>query len=287
MTLIWSDLEPSRVGLGCSRFGSMTQPMTQGQAHALVGAALDAGVNLFDTANIYGQGDSERWLGAALKGKPAFVCSKAGQVLPTRSASLRLIKTLLGPMVRSVASLQRKVLDRRSAPYPVCFEPEHLRTEAQASLRRLGRDRIDGFFLHNPDIEVLARGDAVEALDDLRQQGDIGLLGLSTDEAPAAFAAMADPRIRLLQLPLELLRRAPEVGVAAKQAGVGIVVREIFGGFAPGGARVNKDTADAIIAETVGIEGVTTALVGTCKVAHLLQAARAADRATSSKVCAA
>lgn len=276
MTSPWPEMELSRVGLGCSRFGSLTQPMSQSQAHALVEAALEAGVTLFDTANIYGQGDSERWLGAALRGRQAFVCSKAGQVMPAGGASLRLVKLALKPAVRTVGSLRRKVLNRRAAPYPLCFEPEHIRREAQGSLRRLNRDRIEGFFLHNPDLDTVQRGDAVGVLDDLRRQGDIGWPGVSTDEAATARAALADPRVRLLQLPLELLRAEPELGVAAEQAGVHVLVREVFGGFDPArAASIRREAADRVIHEALALKGVSTALIGTSKIVHLLQAARA------------
>ncbi len=268
-------MEPSRVGLGCSRFGSLTQPMSQSQARALVEAALDAGVTLFDTANIYGQGDSERWLGSALRGREAFVCSKAGQIMPAGAASLRLVKLALKPAVRSVGSLRRKMLNRRAAPYPLCFDPAHIRREAQGSLRRLNRERIEGFFLHNPDLDTVRRGDAVGVLEELRQAGDIGWPGISTDEAATAQAALADPRVRLLQLPLSLLRAAPDVGAAAERAGVRVLVREVFGGFDPERAVIRHEAADQAIREALGLKGAASTLVGTSKIVHLLQAARA------------
>jgi aryl-alcohol dehydrogenase-like predicted oxidoreductase len=275
MTFPQPDKEFSRVGLGCSRFGSLTQPMSQSQAHALVEAALDAGITLFDTANIYGQGDSERWLGAALRGRDAFVCSKAGQIMPASSTPLRLVKLALKPAVRSVAPLRRKVLNRRAAPYPLCFEPDHLRREARASLRRLNRERIEGFFLHGPELETVRRGEAVGVLDELRQTGDIGWPGVSTDEAETAMAALDDPRVRLLQLPLELLTAAPEVGLAAERSGVRVLVREVFGGFDPERAAIRHEAADRAVREALDLSGASAVLVGTSKIVHLLQAARA------------
>jgi aryl-alcohol dehydrogenase-like predicted oxidoreductase len=283
MTSSQLDLELSRVGLGCSRFGSLTQPMSQSQAHALVEAALDAGVTLFDTANIYGQGDSERWLGAALHGRDAFVCSKAGQLMPAAATPLRLVKLALKPAVRSVGSLRRKVLSRRAAPYPLCFEPDHIRREAQGSLRRLNRARIEGFFLHNPDEDTVRRGEAVGVLDALRQAGDIGWPGVSTDEAATAHAALADRRVRLLQLPLALLRTAPELGVAAGEAGVRILVREVFGGFDPERTIIRREAADHAVRQALAIEGATAALVGTSQIVHLRQAARAGGCAPPSR----
>jgi aryl-alcohol dehydrogenase-like predicted oxidoreductase len=79
----------SRIGFGCGRIGSLGNPASPAQSQRLIELALDLGITLFDTANIYGQGDSERILGRALRGKRdrAFVVTKVGQHF---SAKMRL-----------------------------------------------------------------------------------------------------------------------------------------------------------------------------------------------------
>ena len=91
----------SRLGLGCSRIGSFNNPLSDRDALRLVQSALDMGVRVLDTANVYGQGDSERVIGRALKGRrdDAFVVTKCGMSFSPRMRLLLPLKPLLRPLL--------------------------------------------------------------------------------------------------------------------------------------------------------------------------------------------
>jgi aryl-alcohol dehydrogenase-like predicted oxidoreductase len=72
----------SVLGLGCGGLGSLTRPRTRRESLSLIAAAVDSGITLFDTADIYAQGESERLLGEALRSADARVITKAGQQFP-------------------------------------------------------------------------------------------------------------------------------------------------------------------------------------------------------------
>src|SRR5689334_4821726 len=113
-------LTVSVIGLGCNNFGRRLD--AQGAA-AVVNAALDAGINFFDTADIYGNGQSEIFIGQALgaRRKEVILATKFGNEMEGQGKGA---------------------------------SPEYIRKAVEASLRRLGTDTIDLYQLHNPDPSV-------------------------------------------------------------------------------------------------------------------------------------
>lgn len=141
----------SEVGFGCWQLGGTGWGAVDArEALSAIHTALDCGVNLFDTAPVYGHGRSEELLGRALggAGEDLVVVSKGGLVVTSDG----------------------KVRHDNSR--------ESLSQGVDSSLRRLGRDRIDVFLLHWPDPAVPLE-DAAETLRDLHQEGKIGAWGLS------------------------------------------------------------------------------------------------------------
>jgi aryl-alcohol dehydrogenase-like predicted oxidoreductase len=151
-------IEVSVVGLGCNSFGRRVD--LEG-TRAVVDAALDAGINLFDTADIYGGGDSERFLGEALRGRRDRV------VLATKWG--------MGETVGAPGS-------RGS-----------VRSAAEGSLRRLETDFIDLFQYHRPD-GVTPFEETLGALDELTHEGKVRAVGCSNFEAGQLEAADATAR---------------------------------------------------------------------------------------------
>jgi aryl-alcohol dehydrogenase-like predicted oxidoreductase len=142
-----SGLKVSAVGLGCNNFGMRCD---QAQTNAVVHKALDAGITLFDTADIYGgRGASEKLLGQALgaRRKDVIVATKFG-----------------GPMGES--PLERGASRR------------YVQRAVEASLKRLETDYIDLYQLHFPDAETPIE-ETLEALDDVVRQGKVRYLGCS------------------------------------------------------------------------------------------------------------
>jgi aryl-alcohol dehydrogenase-like predicted oxidoreductase len=142
-----SGLRVSAVGLGCNNFG---QRCDQAQTRAVVAKALDLGVTLFDTADVYGgQGVSEEYLGKALE-------NRRGDVI---------VATKFG-MPMGEGSLKRGGSRR------------WLMQAAENSLRRLGTDYIDLYQIHFPDAGTPVE-ETLRALDDLVRQGKVRYLGCS------------------------------------------------------------------------------------------------------------
>ena len=181
-------LEVTIVGLGCNNFGMR---LDAGATAEVVHAALDAGINFFDTADIYGKsGLSEEYLGRALGRRRSEV------VLATKFGM--------------------KMDEKRKGA-----RPEYVRQAAEDSLRRLGTDVIDLYQLHEPDPAVPI-AETLGALDELVRAGkvrEIGCSNFSVEQLRAAETASRDrgiARFVSVQNEYSLFHREPENGVLAE-----------------------------------------------------------------------
>jgi aryl-alcohol dehydrogenase-like predicted oxidoreductase len=141
-------LEVTVVGLGCNNFGWRIQ---EKESAAVVAAALDAGINFFDTADVYDKGTSEEFLGRAL-GK------RRGEAV--------------------VATKFGKPMDERRQG----GKPAYVREALEASLRRLGTDYVDLYQMHSPDPETPVE-ETLGALEDLVRAGKVREIGCSNFSA--------------------------------------------------------------------------------------------------------
>jgi len=173
MKLLGRDVAP--LGMGCwgigGRFFAGNQPLgfpdiDSNDAVRILHAALDAGIAVFDTAAVYGAGQSERLLGTALKGRSeALIISKLGTAFDEET---------------------RQILEDRT-------DPGGVSTAIEDSLRRLQRDCIDVMLLHLNGLPVAAAAPIFEEMERARQAGKIRSYGWSTDfpESAVAMAQMA------------------------------------------------------------------------------------------------
>ena len=177
-----SGLSVTRLGLGCASIGGLYGDIPDDQAIAVVRRALSLGLNLLDTAPLYGSGKSELRLGQALAGVPRdryVLSSKVGRVL---------VPTKRDPQVGAFND---------PAPYQPVFDFSYdgvMRSFA-ASLNRLGVDRIDILHIHDPDNHWQEAIDgAYPALDELRGEGVIRAVsaGMNQWEMLARFAREGD-----------------------------------------------------------------------------------------------
>jgi aryl-alcohol dehydrogenase-like predicted oxidoreductase len=187
-------MNPSRVGLGCNNFG---RRIGRDETRAVVDAAIESGIDLFDTAYIYGGelGSSEELLGDALKGRrdKVLVATKFGMTsggeLPDTSGS-----------------------------------PEFVRASCEISLRRLQTDVIDLFQYHepNPDVPI---ADTLGAMTELVEAGKVRELGVSNFSAEQLEEACRVAQVATLQNEYSLLRREIERDVipACERLGVGVL----------------------------------------------------------------
>ena len=176
-------LEVSVVGLGCNSFG---RRLDEAATRSVVDAALDAGVDFFDTADVYGETDSETFLGRVLQGRRDRV------VLATKFGS--------------------KVAEGKQGA-----RPEYVRQALEDSLRRLRTDHVDLYQLHRPDPTVPI-ADTLGALAEAVRAGlvrEIGCSNVTAEQIAEAEAAVAPgaPRFVSVQNELSLLRRDAEKDV--------------------------------------------------------------------------
>lgn len=180
-------LQVSVVGLGCNNFGKR---LDQADTTAVVHAALDSGINFFDTADVYGGTRSEELLGRALGGRRKDV----------------LIATKFGI----------KIDEQR----PGGAAPAYVRRALEDSLRRLGTDYVDLYQLHRPDPSVPI-AETLDALNELVRQGKVREIGSSnfTAEQVREAARLVGPghaRFVSVQNEYSLLERSPERGLLAE-----------------------------------------------------------------------
>lgn len=208
----------SPIGLGFMSFRTGAGPEDEKQAKELVDTAIDLGVTLFDTADVYGPEFSEILLGKAIRG---------------RRDSL-VIATKFGNALDRDTNPNARALDGR---------PEYVRTAIEGSLRRLGIDHVDLYYQHRVDPEVPIE-DTVGALKELVEAGKIRYIGLSEPGPQTLRRAHAVHPIAAIQNEWSLFTRDIENDTApiARELGIGIVPYSPLGrGWLTGRVRTTAD----------------------------------------------
>ncbi|MFF7073256.1 aldo/keto reductase [Streptomyces pseudovenezuelae] len=182
----------SELALGCAALGNLFHPVTDDEAQATVDAAWDAGIRTFDTAPHYGLGLSERRLGTALRERPRdtyTLSTKVGRLLVPDPDGGKGDDLANGFAVRAT---HRRVWD---------FSADGVLRSLEASLRRLGVDRVDVALLHDPDDHAeQALREAYPALERLRAEGVVKAIGVGMNQSalPARFVRETDIDVVLL-----------------------------------------------------------------------------------------
>ncbi len=186
------------VGLGCWQLGGDWGNVDEGDALAVLHAAVDAGVAFLDTADVYGDGRSEQLIGRFLAER-----GRDGLVVATKAG-------------------------RRAQPHvPEAYSAENLRAWVDRSRANLGLDTLDLVQLHCPPTAVYSTDAVFDALDGLVEEGAVAAYGVSVETVQEALTAIARPNVATVQIVLNAFRREPleQVLPAAREAGVGIVAR--------------------------------------------------------------
>ncbi len=223
-------LSVSVLGFGCAPVASRAGAGASRRAMEL---ALESGVNFFDTADMYGVGDSERTLGRFIRSRRdrIVIATKCGYCFSSRLRALRWVKPLLRPLVTRFKGVKSAAAGVMVSQRAQCFEPEYIEKCARTSLQRLGIDRIDVFFLHDPPKAVVERGEALDALRGLKRSGLVRCIGLSCDETVAAMALRdAESGVEVVQVAANLLEQGTLESVLplARSRGVGFIARQPF-----------------------------------------------------------
>lgn len=187
----------SAVGLGTWQLGAGWGAVSEADAFAVLDAALDSGVTLIDTADVYGDGRSESLIGTFLAGRPGH-----GVTVATK-------------------------MGRRLAQEPENYTPENFRAWTDRSRRNLGVDTLDLVQLHCPPTAVICDDATYDALDALIADGTIAAYGVSVETCAQALAAIARPGVTNVQLIVNPFRLKPldEVLPAAVAGGKAIFAR--------------------------------------------------------------
>ncbi len=198
-TLGRTGLRVSVIGLGTMVHGGHFGPMKDEESLAAIDTALELGVNFIDTSDAYGAGYSETLLGNALKGRrdKVILATKGGNVMVGPNKGKRI------------------------------FAPEYIDDVLHGSLKRLQTDWIDLYQLHNPDVEVIERGEVWEVLEKRKKEGKIRHYGVSINTMAEGIAAAKGGRAETIQVEYSLLQQEPaeEIFPLAQAANVGIIAR--------------------------------------------------------------
>ncbi len=256
-TLGRTDRAVSVVGLGTWQLGADWGDVSEEAARAVLETSAEAGVTFFDTADVYGDGRSEQFVGRFVAAHP-----DAGFTVATK-------------------------MGRRMDQVPANYVIDNFRAWVDRSRRNLGTDCLDLVQLHCPPSEVIADDATYDALDTLVEEGSIAAYGVSVETAAQALSAIAHPHVASIQIILNAFRLKPldEVLPAAQAAGVGIIARVPLASgmlsgkydasttFAPDDHRTyNRDGSAFDIGETFSGVDYETGLVAAQEFADLVAA---------------
>ncbi len=231
----------SEIGFGGARIGGLLA-QDGGRAASLktLEAACDAGINFFDTADMYSQGESEILVGKAFRNKrdKVFIATKGGYRLPRQKRLIQFIKPFAKPIVRALGLRRSAIPASVSGTVSQDFSSGYLREAVEASLRRLQSDHIDLYQLHSPSREELTQSrlqDALGLMERLKAEGKIREYGIALDSVYDAAHCLNMEGLASLQMPfglMDLQALADGVFDKVSERQLGIIARGCFGGGA-------------------------------------------------------
>ena len=187
----------SEIGIGCWAIGSEWGDVSPENAKDALFTSLDNGVNFFDTADVYGDGRSEKFIGEILKNtkEKIYVATKAGRRLDPHVSEGYNLKNI------------EAFIDR--------------------SLLNLGIDTIDLLQLHCPPSDICGKSETYEMMDEIVKKGKIKYYGVSVEKVSEALDAIKFPNVRSIQIIFNIFRQKPNeiFFKEAKKNNVAIIVR--------------------------------------------------------------
>ena len=187
----------SEVGLGCWAIGSEWGDVSKEDANEVLKTSLDNGVNFFDTADVYGDGRSEQFIGELLKStsEKIYVATKSGRRLNPHNSE--------------------------------GYNPQNIESFIDRSLKNLGVECIDLLQLHCPPSDVCSKKETYEMMDDIVKKGKILHYGVSVEKVSEALDAIQFPNVKSIQIIFNMFRQKPseEFFKEAAKRDVAIIVR--------------------------------------------------------------
>ena len=169
----------SEIGMGCWAIGSEWGEVSEVDAREVLRTSLDKGVNFFDTADVYGDGRSEKFVGELIKStsEKIFVATKSGRRLNPHNAQGYNLKNI------------EEFIDR--------------------SLCNLGIECIDLLQLHCPPSEICPKKETYEMMDEIVKKGKIANYGVSVEKVSEAMDAIQFPNVKSIQIIFNIFRQKP------------------------------------------------------------------------------
>ncbi|MFD2934610.1 aldo/keto reductase [Spirosoma flavum] len=188
----------SEISLGTWQVGGKWgDPFSHKNADHILNAAVDAGINFIDTADVYGDGESEKAVGRLVRSRSEqiYVATKCGRRLQPHTNEL--------------------------------YKPDTLRKFVDDSLRNMGLETLDLIQLHCPPTEVYYRPEIFELFDRLKDEGKIQNLGVSVEKVEEGLKAIEFPNVTTVQIIFNMFRQRPAelFFTEAHRRNVGIIVR--------------------------------------------------------------
>jgi len=214
----FSDLDwnVSEIGLGCWAIGSEWGDVSEEDARATLKTSLEQGVNFFDTADVYGDGRSEKFVGELIKStsEQIYVATKTGRRLDPHNAD--------GYNINQIEPF----VDR--------------------SLLNLGVDCIDLMQLHCPPTESYSNSETYSMMDQLVEKGKIQYYGVSVETVEEALEAIKYPNVKSVQIIFNIFRQKPseKFFVEAAKKNIAVIVRvPLASGLLTGKMNINSQFA--------------------------------------------
>lgn len=191
-------LNVSEISLGTWQVGGRWgDDFSHSNAERILNFAIDHGVNFIDTADVYGNGESEKAVGKVVRSRSeqVYVATKCGRQLSPHTNK--------------------------------AYTPEALRKFVENSMKNMGLERLDLIQLHCPPTEVYYRPEIFELFDQLKKEGKIANLGVSVEKVEEALKAIEYPNVTTIQIIFNIFRQRPSelFFKEAYKKGIGIIVR--------------------------------------------------------------
>lgn len=182
-----------RLGLGTGTLASLGRAASTREVDVLMGAMLDLGLTVIDTADTYGSGDCERLLGKVLSGRrQSFtLITKAGYRHSNLPGPLRPLNQFAKKGLQSLGLRQ-------------CFTPAYISKCLDNSLERLKTESVDAFLLHDPPLEAVTNEDVMRLFDGLKRTGKTRTAGVSSSDSEVLNAAISSGVFDVIQTPASL-----------------------------------------------------------------------------------
>ncbi|AFZ44030.1 aldo/keto reductase [Halothece sp. PCC 7418] len=276
-----TSLKASVIGLGCSRLGGNLSQGNRKEAVKMLHFALDSGVNFYDTADSYGQGQSEILLGKTLKShrEQVILATKAGYFLSPLGKVAAKFKPIVKPVARSLRAVKsspgkaNSLSNVRSSLLRQNFNQRYIIKAVEKSLKRLQTDYLDLFQLHSPPTDILQTTEIWQTLETLKQQGKIRYYGVSCDTVEDAFICLQQPNLSSLQLEINALKQdaITQILPLAKQNNVAIIARQPFasGQLSTKRRQEKRNLFQTALQFVLQQEGVSVVIPGASSCQHL------------------